>query len=59
MKVHPRSAAYPNSWNVHDSLAEAYIADGHKELANKSYERSLEINPDNENAKMMLERLRK
>ncbi|MCX7879005.1 MAG: tetratricopeptide repeat protein [Ignavibacteria bacterium] len=50
---------YPDSYNVYDSLAEAYMMDGQKELAIKFYEKSLEINPNNENGKKMLEELRK
>lgn len=50
--------AYPDSWNVYDSLAEAYLVNGDKELAIKNYEKSLELNSDNDNAKRMLERLK-
>ncbi len=49
--------AYPESWNVYDSLGEAYMNDGQKELAIKYYKKSLELNPDNENGKGMLRRL--
>jgi CubicO group peptidase (beta-lactamase class C family) len=48
---------YPNSSNVFDSLGEAYMEDGQIELAIKNYERSLELNPDNKNAVLMLEKL--
>ncbi|MGI8640477.1 MAG: tetratricopeptide repeat protein [Pyrinomonadaceae bacterium] len=37
--------SYPQSANVYDSLAEAYMKNGNKELAIKSYEKSLELNP--------------
>ena len=50
--------AYPDSWNVHDSLGEAYMAAGQTGLAIQSYEKTLEINPDNDNAISMLEKLR-
>ena len=50
--------AYPDSWNVHDGLGEAYMAAGQTGLAIQSYEKSLEINPDNDNAISMLEKLR-
>lgn len=50
-------AEYPKSWNVYDSLGEAYMKNGDKELAIQNYEKSLELNPDNENGKMMLKRL--
>jgi hypothetical protein len=38
---------YPNSWNVYDSLAEAYLASGDKALAITNYEKSLALNPKN------------
>jgi CubicO group peptidase (beta-lactamase class C family) len=47
-------AAYPESWNVHDSLGEGYLAARERDLAIASYRRSLVINPDNENGKRML-----
>ena len=50
--------AYPKSWNVYDSLGEAYLKDGQKELAIKNYEKALELNPDNANAKQVLKELR-
>ena len=50
--------AYPDSWNVHDSLGEAYMEAGQTGLAIQSYEKALEINPDNDNAISMLEKLR-
>jgi CubicO group peptidase (beta-lactamase class C family) len=40
----------PTSWNVYDSVAEAYELNGYRNLATKNYKRSLEINPDNKNA---------
>ncbi len=51
--------AYPASWNTYDSLAEAYLADGNKELAILYYEKSLELNPENANAVSQLKNLRK
>jgi len=48
---------YPKSWNVYDSLGEAYMKNGDKELAIENYKKSLELNPDNENGKMILKRL--
>ena len=41
---------YPNSWNTYDSLAEAYLANGDKELAIANYKKSLQMNPKNTNA---------
>ena len=49
--------AYPESYNTYDSLAEAYMDDGDKELAIKNYQKSLEINPENANGRKMLEKL--
>jgi len=48
---------YPKSFNVYDSLAEAYMANGDKELAIANYRRSLELNPGNGNATVMLKKL--
>ncbi|MFQ5750906.1 MAG: tetratricopeptide repeat protein [bacterium] len=48
---------YPDSWNVYDSLGEAYMENGQKELAIKCYKKSLELNPDNTNGRRMLEKL--
>jgi len=50
--------AYPSSWNVYDSLGEAYMNAGNKELAIDNYEKSIEINPGNTNGIAMLEKLR-
>ena len=41
---------YPQGANGHDSLAEAYEADGAKDLATTHYRRSLELNPGNTHA---------
>jgi acetyl esterase/lipase len=49
--------AYPQSFNTYDSLAEAYMINGDKELAIQNYRKSLEVNPKNTNAAPMLERL--
>jgi tetratricopeptide (TPR) repeat protein len=51
--------AYPQSDNVYDSLAEAYMINGDKEMAIKNYEKSLELNPKNTNAAEMLKKLKK
>ena len=42
--------AFPQSGNAYDSLGEAYMKAGQKELAIKSYAKSLELNPGNRNA---------
>lgn len=49
---------YPQSSNVYDSLAEAYARDGQKGLAIKNYQRSLELDPKNDNAIEALKTLR-
>ena len=51
--------AYPNEWSVYSSLGEAYVKSGDIGLAIQSYKKSLELNPDNTNAKKMLEKLQK
>jgi tetratricopeptide (TPR) repeat protein len=48
---------YPNSWNVYDSLGEAYAASGAKALAVISYKKSLELNPKNTGALEALKKL--
>jgi len=50
--------SYPESFNVYDSLGEAYMINGDKELAIENYENSLEINPNNEKGLKMLEKLK-
>lgn len=50
--------AFPESFNVYDSLAETYMASGEKELAIKNFKKSLELNPNNENAVRQLEKLK-
>jgi predicted alpha/beta superfamily hydrolase len=50
---------YSESANVYDSLAEAYMNSGDTERAIKNYKKSLELNPDNTNAKEMLKKLEK
>lgn len=47
--------AYPGSSNVYDSLGEAYLAHGEKDRAIANYRKSLELNPQNTNAKSVLE----
>jgi Tfp pilus assembly protein PilF len=50
---------YPDSWNVYDSCGEAYAHAGEFDKARKYYKKSLELNPDNENGKKMLEKIAK
>ncbi|HMS63742.1 MAG TPA: tetratricopeptide repeat protein [Ignavibacteria bacterium] len=51
--------AYPNSFNVYDSIGEAYMKDGNKEMAIFNFKKSLELNPGNKNAVEMIEKLSK
>ena len=41
---------FPQASNVYDSLAEAYMAKGEKELSIANYKKSLELDPKNTNA---------
>lgn len=50
-------AAYPQSFNTYDSLGEAYLADGQRELAIQNYRKSLELNPQNTNASDVLKKI--
>jgi tetratricopeptide (TPR) repeat protein len=50
---------FPHAFNTYDSLGETYMNAGNKELAIENYKKSLELNPDNENAKKMLQQLQK
>lgn len=49
--------AHPASWNVYDSLAEAYEADGDTEQAVENYRKALELNPRAKSARFGVERL--
>lgn len=49
--------AYPQSANVYDSLGEAYMDAGNKPLAIVNYQKSLELNPKNRGAVVMLQKL--
>ena len=50
---------FPESWNTYDSLAEAYMKNNEITLSIKNYKKSLELNPENNNAKEMLIKLEK
>ncbi|MFH1197116.1 MAG: hypothetical protein V1720_15575 [bacterium] len=52
------TAIYPNSANAFDSFGEAYLVNGDSENAIKMYEKSLILNPENQNAKNQLEILK-
>jgi tetratricopeptide (TPR) repeat protein len=45
---------FPGSWNAYDSLGEAYMKAGQKQLAIDNFKKSLELNPANDNAKEKL-----
>ncbi len=51
-------AEFPDSWNTYDSLGEAYMMDRQKEKAIANYEKSIEMNPDNQNGKQMLAKIK-
>lgn len=51
------AAEHPESWNVHDSYAEALATTGQKAQAIAHYRRSLALNPANDNAGTMIARL--
>jgi tetratricopeptide (TPR) repeat protein len=50
---------YPIFANGYSNLGEAYMKIGDKELAKKNFKKSLELDPENSNAKKMLEELNK
>jgi CubicO group peptidase (beta-lactamase class C family) len=48
---------FPQAANAYDSLGEAYMVNGNKELSIASYKKSLELDPKNTNATAALNRL--
>jgi CubicO group peptidase (beta-lactamase class C family) len=50
---------YTDSWNAFDSLGEAYAADNQIELAIRNYEKSIQLNPQNEAGQAVLDELKK
>ncbi len=48
---------HPDSWNAYDSLGEAYMKNGDKDLAVKNYRKSVELKPTNENGVAALKKL--
>ena len=48
---------FPNSYNAYDSLGEAYMDNGDKELAIENYKKSVQLNPGNANGVAMLKKL--
>ncbi len=49
---------FPESSNAFDSLAEAYLNAGNKELATRYYEQSVRLDPENANGAAALKKLR-
>ena len=49
---------HPDSWNTYDSLAEGYAVNGDTQLAIRNYEKSVELNPENESGLEKLRELR-
>lgn len=52
------ASEFPHSANAYDSLGEAYLKKGDKELSLTNYEKSLAMNPDNFNAEDQIERIK-
>ena len=50
---------FPDSFNTWDSLGEAHLVRGDYTRAIEYYEKSLTLNPQNDNAKTMIERMKK
>ena len=48
---------FPTDANVYDSLGEAYLKQGDKALAVENYKKSLDLKPQNENARDVLKKL--
>jgi tetratricopeptide (TPR) repeat protein len=48
---------HSESSNVYDSLGEAYMVSGNKELAIKNYQQSIELDPNNTGGREMLKKL--
>jgi len=49
---------FPESARVWDSLGEGFMTAGNNELAIAHYEKSLALNPSNDNARRIIEKLR-
>jgi CubicO group peptidase (beta-lactamase class C family) len=46
---------FPRSWNVYDSYGEALLKNNQKQEATEMYKKSIELNPDNQHGKKILE----
>lgn len=51
------SEFFPDHFNPYDSLGEVYLLKGERELAIENYRKSLELNPENDNAVQRLNEL--
>jgi tetratricopeptide (TPR) repeat protein len=49
----------PKSGNAFDSLAEGFFNNNQFEISKENYKKALELNPDNTNAKEMLDKIKK
>jgi tetratricopeptide (TPR) repeat protein len=49
---------YPQFWNAYDSLGEAYLKAGQKEPAIQNYQKSVDLNPQNQGGVEALKKLR-
>ena len=49
----------PNSWNALNSLAIAYLNNDQVELALTNFEKSIEINPDNDYGKQQIKEIKR
>ena len=54
-----QALAFPESYYSFDSLGEAYMKNENFDLAILNYEKSLELNPKNENAKALILQMKK
>ena len=48
---------FPQASNPYDSLGEAYLADGQKDLALANYKKAVDLDPKNSNAALIVKRL--
>jgi hypothetical protein len=55
---HLNTILYPKNANVYDSFGEYYLKSGNSALARKNYEKVLEIEPGNENARKMIDKMK-
>jgi hypothetical protein len=49
---------YPKSWNVFDSLGDAYVDNGDPQLAIFNYQKSIDLNPANTEGIKKLQKLK-